>query len=93
MVFWSRSEGKRLLRSFLCLSFCAVLSAPALSQAVYGNIFGTITNQSGAAVAGVRVTVASVQKATTFQTTTQGVFNLPEGIQRSNIALASKALH
>ncbi len=75
MVFRFRAEGKHFLRSFLCLGFCAVLSAPALSQAVYGNIFGTITDQSGAAVAGVRVTVTSVQKATTFQTTTNDAGN------------------
>jgi outer membrane receptor protein involved in Fe transport len=75
MFFRFRSEGKHLLRSFLCMGFCAVLSAPALSQAVYGNIFGTISDPSGAAVAGAKVTVTSVQKATTFQTTTNDTGN------------------
>src|ERR1700747_626936 len=75
MVFRFRSEGKHLLRSFLCLGFCAVLAAPALSQAVYGTIFGTITDQSGAAVAGAKVTVTSVQKGTTFQATSNDAGN------------------
>jgi len=69
-VFWSRQERKHFLRALLCLVFCAVAPAHALSQAVYGNIFGTITDQSGAAVAGASVTVTSVQKGTTFQATT-----------------------
>jgi outer membrane receptor protein involved in Fe transport len=75
MVFWSRSEGKHFLRISLCVVSCAVLSAHALSQAVYGNLFGTITDQFGAAVAGARVTVTSVQKGTTFQTTTNDTGN------------------
>jgi len=75
MVFWSRSEGKHCLRTLLCVVSCAVLSAHALSQAVYGNLFGTITDQSGAAVAGARVTVTSVQKGTTFQATSNDAGN------------------
>ena len=57
------------------MGFCAVLCAHALSQAIYGNIFGTITDQSGSAVAGATVTVTSVQKGTTFRTTSNDTGN------------------
>src|ERR1700694_2152162 len=42
----------------------------ASAQAVYGSIFGTITDPSGAAVAGAKVTVTSATKGTTFDATT-----------------------
>ena len=57
----------------LFLAFCLVfgLSAPRLSgQAVYGSIIGTVTDQQGAAVAGAKVTVTSVTKGTSDETTT-----------------------
>jgi hypothetical protein len=62
-------------RVFL-LFFIAVLAAyssfsPALSaQAVYGNILGTVTDGQGNAVAGAKVTVTSVAKGSTEETTT-----------------------
>jgi outer membrane receptor protein involved in Fe transport len=53
------------------LAFSFVLCAPqAAAQAVYGSIFGTLTDPSGAAVAGAKVTVTSASKGTTFETTT-----------------------
>jgi Carboxypeptidase regulatory-like domain/TonB dependent receptor len=50
--------------------FCAVLTPQASAQAVYGSIFGTITDPSGAAVAGAKVTVTSTTKGTTVEATT-----------------------
>ncbi len=50
--------------------FCAVLTPQASAQAVYGSIFGTITDPSGAAVAGAKVTVTSASKGTTVEATT-----------------------
>ena len=50
--------------------FCAVLTPQASAQAVYGSIFGTITDPSGAAVAGAKVTVTSSSKGTTVEATT-----------------------
>ena len=44
----------------------------ASAQAVYGSIFGTITDPSGAAVAGAKVTVTSTTKGTTFDAATNG---------------------
>jgi hypothetical protein len=45
------------------------------AQAVYGSIFGTITDQSGAAVVGASLTVTSVQKNTKFETTSNEAGN------------------
>ena len=53
------------------LAFGSGLFTPqAAAQAVYGSIFGTITDPSGAAVPGAKVTVTSATKGTTFETTT-----------------------
>src|SRR2546422_10568078 len=43
---------------------------PASGQAVFGSIFGTVTDPSGAAVAGAKVMVTSATKATTVEATT-----------------------
>ena len=55
--------------ALLALS-CALYVPQAAAQAVYGSIFGTITDPSGAAVPGAKVTVTSATKGTTVETTT-----------------------
>jgi hypothetical protein len=55
-----------IVASFFLLCGFALVPTPANSQAVYGNIFGTISDPSGAAVAGAEVTVTSLQKGTAF---------------------------
>jgi hypothetical protein len=52
----------------LCLAVLA--PQPALGQAVYGSIIGTVTDPQGAAVANAKVTVINVGKGTTDTTTT-----------------------
>src|SRR2546427_2722856 len=47
-----------------------IMTASAFGQAVYGSILGTITDPSGAAVAGAKVTVTSVGKGTSVDATT-----------------------
>ena len=55
----------------LCALFVSgVLVQPTFGQAVYGSIIGTVTDPQGAAVAGAKVTVASVTKGTAEETTT-----------------------
>ena len=49
---------------------CIVCAPQAAGQAVYGSIFGTITDPSGAAVPGAKVTVTSATKGTSVETTT-----------------------
>src|SRR6266566_822049 len=53
----------------LCLVF-GVCASSSLGQAVYGSIFGTITDPQGNVVTGAKVTVTSVSKGTAFETTT-----------------------
>jgi hypothetical protein len=49
---------------------CTTLTPNASGQAVYGSILGTITDPSGAAVAGAKVTVTDERKGTKDETTT-----------------------
>src|SRR5260370_12927471 len=53
----------------LCL-VCGFKTSTSLAQAVYGSIFGTVTDLQGGAVTGAKVTVTSVTKNTTEETTT-----------------------
>jgi hypothetical protein len=58
--------------ALVSLGWCALVPTPTLAQAVFGSIFGTVTDQFGAAVVGAKLTVTSVQKGTKFETTTNG---------------------
>jgi hypothetical protein len=49
---------------------CSLWVPSALGQAVYGSILGTVTDPSGAAVGGAKVTVTSQTKNTSVETTT-----------------------
>src|SRR4029079_1234133 len=51
---------------------CYFTPRPVFGQAVYGSIFGTLTDPSGAAVANAKVTVTSATKGTSVETTTNG---------------------
>src|SRR5260370_500860 len=53
----------------LCL-VCGFKTSTSLAQAVYGSIFGTVTDPQGGAVSGAKVTVTSITKGTTVETTT-----------------------
>src|SRR6267143_4182501 len=53
----------------LCLAF-GVCATTSLGQAVFGSIFGTVTDPQGNAVAASKVTVTSVTKGTVYDTTT-----------------------
>ena len=44
----------------------------AQAQAIYGSLYGTVTDPSGAAIAGATVTVTDTQKGTTQTATTNG---------------------
>jgi hypothetical protein len=65
------------LALFACVSF--VLIAPARAQSVYGSIFGTVTDKSGAAVPGATVTVTDVAKGTvvTVTSNSSGDYSVP----------------
>src|ERR1700704_1852946 len=53
----------------LCLAL-GFGASTTVGQAVYGSIFGTVTDPQGNAIVGAKVTVTSVSKGTVFETTT-----------------------
>jgi len=64
-------KSRMFLFLMAVLLACFCLHVPTASgQAVYGSIIGTVTDPSGAAVPGAKVTVTSVGKGTTDTTTT-----------------------
>jgi hypothetical protein len=66
-----------VLASFACASF--LLTLPATAQSVYGSIFGTVTDKTGAAVAGATVTVKDEAKGTVVTETSNasGDYSVP----------------
>jgi len=73
----------KTLRTALVLTLygCAslLLTAPASAQSVYGSIFGTVTDKTGAAVAGATVTVKDEAKGTVVTVTSNasGDYSVP----------------
>ncbi len=63
----------------LCTTLLAFLAVPGWSQEVTAAINGLITDSSGAAVAGAKVSAKDLDRGTTFPTTTDssGFYNLP----------------
>ncbi len=60
-----------LSRRMLVLALAVLLTAPfAFSQQVFGSIYGTVTDPSGAAVANVKITITDVNKGTSSDVTT-----------------------
>jgi Carboxypeptidase regulatory-like domain/TonB dependent receptor len=54
----------------ICICLFTLALQPALGQAVYGSILGTVTDPQGAAVANAKVTVLDQRKGTSETTTT-----------------------
>jgi hypothetical protein len=74
---------KNIVRSafVLALFACAnlLLIAPARAQSVYGSIFGTVTDKSGAAIPGATITVTDEAKGTVVTVTSNasGDYSVP----------------
>ncbi len=64
-------NGRALLVSALALTACPA----ALSQAVYGSLYGTVIDAAGAAVSGATVTVTDVEKGISQSIVTNGTGN------------------
>jgi len=66
----------KILRAAYALALlaivCLLTSAPAYAQSVYGSIFGTVTDKTGAVVADATVTVTDEAKGTVETATTNG---------------------
>ncbi len=73
----------KILRTAFALALfaCAnlLLVSPARAQSVYGSIFGTVTDKSGAAIPGATVTVTDESKGTVVTTTSNesGDYSVP----------------
>jgi len=64
-------KKQAILECVLVLCIALTFGAnTSLGQAVYGSIFGTVTDPQGNAIAGAKVTVTSLTKGTVFETTT-----------------------
>ncbi len=75
-ILWAiRSIGATLFLALLLVSFCP---ATAMAQFTYGTILGTVTDPSGAAVPGAKVTATNVDTAfaRTVETDQTGSYNL-----------------
>src|SRR5580658_518232 len=56
----------------LCLLTAVFLLYPhAVAQAIFGNIAGTVTDYSGAAIVGANVTIKDVDRGTEYHTATK----------------------
>jgi hypothetical protein len=67
---------KRSASLFLaCLVVLALAPVQSFGQAVYGSIYGTVSDSTGAAVPGAKVVITSVQQGTKNETTTNEAGN------------------
>ncbi len=73
----------KLTTTFLTVSLAIVLalafSTPTFGQQVFGSIYGTVTDASGAAVANAKVTITDVNKGTKAEVTTDTNGNYNKG--------------
>ncbi|PYV71378.1 MAG: hypothetical protein DMG96_28910, partial [Acidobacteria bacterium] len=65
----------KLLPSIAIMLLNLCLPSGALGQAVYGSIFGTVTDPSGAAMPGVKLSLTSLERDTSTETTTNATGN------------------
>ncbi|MDE3186845.1 MAG: TonB-dependent receptor [Acidobacteriota bacterium] len=80
-----------VLALFACASL--LLIAPASAQSVYGSIFGTVTDTTGAAIPGATITVKDVAKGTVVTATSNasGDYSVPHLIPDVyNLKVAAK---
>src|SRR5580704_7523341 len=75
MGFSSRTFLTVSLALFLALAF----TTPTFAQQVFGAIYGTITDASGAAVANAKITISDAEKGTKFEVTTDANGNFNKG--------------
>ena len=68
-----------VLRTFVVAAFALLLCTPSVAQVTTGTILGTVSDSSGAAVAGAVITITEVNKNTVSRTMTDdsGAFNQP----------------
>src|SRR5260370_24588221 len=75
----SDTRQRHLLACLLVVAATLCFSSAAFAQAVYGSIFGTVTDQTGAAVPGAKITITEVNKGTKFETNANEAGNYSKG--------------
>src|SRR5271155_2414567 len=75
-----RNSSRTSLTVWLAIVLAiAAFNTPAFAQQVFGSIFGTVTDASGAAVANAKVTITDASKGTKFEVTTDANGNYNKG--------------
>ncbi len=74
-----RNFSRTFLTVLLATALAIVFTTPSFGQQVFGSIFGTVTDASGAAVANAKVTITDVNKGTKFEVTTDANGNYNKG--------------
>ena len=59
-------------KALFIVTFVVALASPAFGQAVYGTIYGTVTDPTGAAVPDATITVTDETKGTSVTATSNG---------------------
>lgn len=75
----SNSSKTRLTVCLAVILALAAFTTPTFAQQVFGSIYGTVTDASGAAVANAKVTITDNSKGTKFEVTTDANGNYNKG--------------
>src|SRR5262247_1023587 len=68
----------RKAMAVICLALLALLGSKVVGQAVYGNIVGTVVDQSGAAVPNAKIFITDTQRSVSFNTTSNNDGNFTQ---------------
>ncbi len=72
-MYSTKRTNSRCLIAVLIVAIAAWSATSLWGQAIYGSIYGQITDSSGAAIVNATVTVKNVAKGTSVQTTTNAI--------------------
>src|SRR5260370_17441412 len=74
-----RDLSRTLLTVSLAIVLAVAFTTPRFGQQVFGSIFGTVTDSTGAAVGNAKVTITDVHKGTRSEVTTDASGNYTKG--------------
>jgi len=74
-----KTPSRVYLAIVLAIASVVAMSQLAVAQQVYGNIYGTVTDQSGAGVPGAKITISNPEKGTKFEVMTNEAGNYTRG--------------
>ena len=72
-MYSTKQMNFRCLIAVLVMAIAGCAATSLWGQAIYGSVYGQITDSSGAAIANATVTVKNVAKGTSVQTTTNSI--------------------